>query len=96
MNIYPIKIEAIQVNTDNKICPGMAKTKQGETFTLTARTPASGGICRSALGAIDSMAFSMMMTDKMEWEKKDYFEMICPHGAVRYRLSRIKEEAYTI
>ena len=97
MNIYPIKIEAVHVNTENRICPGLAKTEQGEAFTLSARTPASSkGICRSALGAIDSMAFSMMMTDKMEWEKQDYFEMTCPHGAVRFRLSRIKEEALTI
>lgn len=91
MTIFPIKIEAIDVRTDSNICPGLAKTQKGEKFVLNARTPDSKGICRSALGAIDSMAFAMMKIEKMEWEKEDFFDIVCPHGAVTFRLSRMKK-----
>ncbi|MBN2008380.1 hypothetical protein JW960_03420 [candidate division KSB1 bacterium] len=88
-----IKIEVINVRTENKICTGMAKTEQGETFILNARTPAnSRGICSTAYMALHSMAFAKMMIDKMEWEKEDQFDITCPHGAVTYRLSRVRNQ----
>ena len=36
---HEIKCEAIEVRTESGICPGMAKTQQGEVCTLGARTP---------------------------------------------------------
>ncbi len=91
MAINAIKCEAIDVRTDSGICPGMAKTQKGEVYILGARTPESKGICSSALTAIHPWSLAMMLTDKMDWEMKDYFDVGCPHGMVTFRLSRIKK-----
>jgi uncharacterized repeat protein (TIGR04076 family) len=93
MITYQIKVEAVEVRTDSGLCPGMAKIRQGETFSLGARTPEGTGICANAFGAIYPMALAMRLTDKMEWETKDYFDIMCPHGGVTYRISRIREAA---
>jgi uncharacterized repeat protein (TIGR04076 family) len=85
---HQIKCEVVKVNTDSGICPGMAKTQQGEVFKIDARTPAVKGICCQAFSAIASMKLAMMYTDKMSWEKNDYFDITCPHGFVTYRLTR--------
>jgi hypothetical protein len=37
MLTYPIHIEAVEVRTESGICPGMAKTRHGETHVLTGR-----------------------------------------------------------
>ncbi len=87
-----IKCEVAKVNTDTGICPGVAETKLGETFIIGARTPDSKGICCQAFSALASMKLSMALTEKMDWEEKDYFDITCPHGIVTYRLSRIKED----
>jgi uncharacterized repeat protein (TIGR04076 family) len=92
MILNQIKCEVTRVNTDTGICPGMAKTKLGEVFTIGPRTPASTGICCQAFSAIAPMKLAMMYTDKMEWEKNDYFDITCPHGYVTYRLYRIKDK----
>ncbi|MBY9005603.1 MAG: hypothetical protein KGD63_02495 [Candidatus Lokiarchaeota archaeon] len=89
---HSIKIEAIEINTDSGICPGMAKTKNGEINILGARTPNGDGICSSALTAIQPWGHSMMLTDKMDWEQNDYFDVTCLHGYVKFRLSRINEK----
>jgi uncharacterized repeat protein (TIGR04076 family) len=86
-----IRCEAITVNADSGICPGIAKTKQGEVFTIGGRTPEPNGICCQAFSAIEPMKLAMMLTDKMDWETKGYFDIVCPHGFVTYRLSRIRE-----
>jgi uncharacterized repeat protein (TIGR04076 family) len=88
---HQIKCEAIEVRTDSGICPGMAQTHQGETFTFGARTPEETGICTNAFNAIYPMALAMRLTDKMDWEQKDYFDITCPHGRVTFRISRIRE-----
>jgi uncharacterized repeat protein (TIGR04076 family) len=93
MMVNQIKCEVVKVNTDSKICPGLAKTEQGEVYTIDARTPASKGICCQAFTAIHSMEYAMMLTDKMDWEKQnkqDYFDVTCPHGFVVFRISRMK------
>ena len=87
-----IKCEAIAVNTDSGICPGIAKTERGEVFMIGGRTPEPNGICCQAFAAIGPMKLAMMLTEKMDWETKDYFDIVCPHGFVTYRLSRIKEK----
>jgi uncharacterized repeat protein (TIGR04076 family) len=92
MILNEIRCEAVKVNTETGICPGMAKTERGEVFIIDARTPASKGICCQAFSAMASMKLAMMYTDKMEWEKNNYFDIVCPHGFVTYRLSRIKGE----
>jgi hypothetical protein len=54
------------------------------------RTPASRGICCQAFAALSPMKLAMMYTDRMEWEKRDYFDITCSHGVVTFRLSRMK------
>jgi uncharacterized repeat protein (TIGR04076 family) len=86
---HDIRCEVIKVNTDTGICPGMAKTKKGEVFNIGARTPPEKGICCQSFTSIAPMKLAMMYTDKMSWEKNDYFDIVCPHGFVTYRLSRM-------
>jgi uncharacterized repeat protein (TIGR04076 family) len=88
MTYNKIRIEAVSVNTESGICPGLAKTERGEVFTLGPRTPPEKGICCIAFTAISPMKLAMAYTEKMEWETKDYFDIVCPHGVVTYRLSR--------
>jgi uncharacterized repeat protein (TIGR04076 family) len=90
MTYNKIRCEAINVNTDSAICPGVAKTEKGEVFIIGARTPGLKGICSQAFSAISPMKLAMSLTEKMDWETKDYFDIVCPHGVVTYRLSRIK------
>jgi uncharacterized repeat protein (TIGR04076 family) len=91
MSNHQIKIEVVEVRTESGICPGMAKTRLGETFVLGPRTPASEGMCTNAFNALYPMSLAMRLTDKMSWEKQDHFDITCPHGRVTYRLSRIRE-----
>jgi hypothetical protein len=86
---HEIKCEVIKVNTDTGICPGMAKTEKGEIFNLGGRTPSPKGICCQSFSSIAPMKLAMMYTDKMSFEKNDYFDIVCPHGFVTYRLSRV-------
>lgn len=88
---HSIKCEAIKVNTESGVCPGIAKTHKGETHIFGARTPESKGICTSAFSAAFPMAHSMLFTDKMDWEKNDFFDITCPHGVVTFRMSRTKK-----
>jgi uncharacterized repeat protein (TIGR04076 family) len=90
MTLNKIKCEAITVNTETGICPGMAKTERGEVFIIGARTPEGKGICCQAFSSIAPMKLVYMYTDKMDWEKNEYFDITCPHGVVTYRLSRMK------
>lgn len=90
MILNQIKCEVIKVNTENSICPGLAKTELGEKFIIGTRTPESKGICCQAFSALASMRLTMSYTNKLDWEKNDYFDVVCPHGFVTYRLSRIK------
>jgi uncharacterized repeat protein (TIGR04076 family) len=85
-----IKCQAVNVKTGDGICPGMAKTQKGEVYTLGPRTPESS-ICSTAFTSIQPWSLSMMLTDKMDWERKDHFDVVCPHGMVTFRLSRIRE-----
>jgi hypothetical protein len=39
MSSRRIQVEAIEARAEPGTCPGMARTRQGETFTLGARTP---------------------------------------------------------
>lgn len=93
MTSHQIQVEAVEVRTDSGTCPGMARTQQGETFILGARTPEGPGICANALSAIYPMTFALRLTDRMDWEQRDHFDMVCPHGRVTYRMSRIRESA---
>jgi hypothetical protein len=88
MTLNRIRCEAISVKTDTGICPGIAKTHQGEVHEIGPRTPGPEGICCQAFGALNPMKLAMMYTTRMEWETKDYFDITCPHGVVTFRLSR--------
>jgi len=88
---YKIKCEAIDVRSESEICPGSAKCRKGETYIVTSRTPEPGGMCGRAFASIHPMAFAMRWSEKMEWEKTDDVNVICPDGFVTYRLSRVKE-----
>jgi uncharacterized repeat protein (TIGR04076 family) len=85
-----IKCEAVAVDTDSGICPGIAKTEQGEVYTLGPRTPDSKGICCQALTAIAPMKLALSLTEKMDWEGNTSIDVVCPHGFVTFRLSRIE------
>ncbi len=89
---HSVKCKAIEVNTESGTCPGLAKMRKGETCILGARTPEGKGICSSALTAIHPWGLSMLLTDKMDWEQKEHFDVTCPHGSVKFRLSRNKKE----
>ncbi len=93
MKNFKMKCEVIDVATDSNICPGEAQTRIGEEYILGARTPETNSICINALTAIHPMNLAMRMTDKMYWEKEDHFDLVCPHGAVTFRISRIKEQS---
>lgn len=86
---HTIRCEVLEVRTGSGVCPGLAKTRQGETYTFGARTPAAPGICVSAFNALQPMALAMRLTDKMSWEKQETFDVTCPHGFVTYRISRL-------
>ncbi len=88
MTYNNIKCEALKVNTESGVCPGVARTARGEVSIIGGRTPASPGICVQAMSAISPMKLAMSLTDKMDWETKDHFDVVCPHGFVTFRLSR--------
>ena len=92
MKNFKIKCEVIDVRTESGICPGEAETQNGEQYVLGARTPELNSICTSALAAIHPMSLAMRMTDKMYWEKQNHFDLVCPHGSVTFRISRIRED----
>ena len=92
MEYNDITCEAIKVHTDSGICPGVAKTAEGEVYTIGARTPETKGICLQALNAISPMKLVMSLTDNNDWETGEYQEVTCPHGMVTFRISRIKKE----
>lgn len=91
MKNFKMKCEVIDVRTDSNTCPGEAQTVIGEKYVLGARTPETNSICTNALTAIHPMNFAMRLTNKMYWEKKDHFDIVCPHGAVTFRISRIRK-----
>ncbi len=82
-----MRIVAHHVNTEDKVCKGIAKTKEGEEYVYHGRTPEEP-MCLMALNACMPMAHAMSLTDKMFFEQKDYFEVTCPHGCVTYRIYR--------
>ena len=93
MTYNSIRCEAVDVRTESGVCTGIAKTIRGEVFVLGARTPEGKGICCQALASIISMKLAFALTEKMDWETKDYFDITCPHGIVTYRLSRVKNDS---
>lgn len=95
MNPHQIQVEALSVRTETKICPGLAKTEQGEVYVLDARTPADNGLCCQALTAMNSMRLVLSVTEDGDLEDPGYFDVTCPHGAVTFRLSR-KEARYAV
>lgn len=87
-----VRCEAVAVNTESGVCPGIARTERGEVFVIGARTPDSKGICCQAFSSISSMKLAMSFTQRIDWETKEYFDITCPHGVVTYRLSRMAED----
>jgi uncharacterized repeat protein (TIGR04076 family) len=92
MKTHSIKCEAIDVHTKTGICPGIAKTQKGETFIINGRTPESPGICSNAFGALSNAVFVMMTNDNRPVGMNGHYDLVCPHGKVTFRLSRIKED----
>lgn len=90
MTFHEIRCVAHEVRTETGVCPGFAKIEEGEEFVLSPRTPQGRGFCTNALTAVYPMSLAMRLTDKMDWEKEEFFEIVCPHGAVTYRISRIR------
>ena len=97
MKIHSIKCEAAEVRTESGICPGLARTKKGESCIIDGRTPEKGGMCSNAFCSISNAAFIMMATDVMPGEKNGSKDIVCPHGNVTFRISRSpqpKEEPF--
>ena len=90
MKYNDVKCEVIEVKAEKSICPGIAKTEMGEIYMIGARTPESRGICSQAFGAMLSMKLVLSLTDQLDSETKDYYDIVCPHGFVTFRLSRVK------
>ena len=88
---FTIKCEIVKIATNSGICSGPAKCQMGETYILTARTPEPTGMCGRSFATIHPMAYAMRWSEKMDFEKNDFVDIICPDGSVTYRLSRIKE-----
>ena len=88
MILNSIRCEAVSVKTETGVCPGVAQTEQGEVFVIGPRTPESRGICCQAFAAMGPMKLVVACTERMAWEKNDYFDITCPHGVVTCRLSR--------
>ena len=91
MNPFEIKCEVTEVRTNGEVCPGSAKCRKGEIYMLGSRTPGQEGMCQRAFHSLHPMAFAMRWTEKMDWEKEDFVEVVCPDGFVTYRLSRIRK-----
>jgi len=68
----------------------LAKTEKGEMYLFDARTPGPKSICCRAFAAMNSMRMAMAVTDQKDLENLRYFDVTCPHGAVTFRLSRMK------
>ena len=87
---YKISCEVIDVRTESGICAGSARCRKGEKYTITARTP-EPGICGRSFASMHSTAFAMRWTEELPFEKAGHVDIVCPDGAVTYRLTRIKE-----
>jgi len=85
---HSIQVEAAIVGTESRVCPGMAKTEQGEIYVLDGRTPSARGICCQAFDAMNSFRTAMMVTDQLASEKDGNLDITCPHGVVTFRLTR--------
>lgn len=90
MKYNNVECKVIEVKTDTGICPGIAKTEKDETYLIGARTPESRGICSQAFAAMNSMKLVLSLTDKLDSKEKEYYDIVCPHGFVTFRLSRVK------
>jgi hypothetical protein len=88
---HTIRCEVFEVRTASVVCPGLARTRQGEAYAFGARAPAAPGMCVSAFNALQPMALAMRLTDRMSWEKQDCSDGTCPHGFATYRISRDRE-----
>ena len=91
MKINTIKCEALNVNSADGVCIGIARMKQGEVGYIDGRTPEGSGICSNAFGALSNAAFIMMATDCMPGETDGHMDRVCPHGCVTFRLSRAEQ-----
>ena len=92
MAAYDIKCEIVKVATATEVCPGSARCGIGEEYILTARTPEQRGMCQRAFHALHPVAFAMRWSEHLEYENKEFFDVVCPDGVVTFRLSRIKGE----
>ena len=87
---YKIQCTVIDVKNESGICNGRAKCKKNETYVISARTPEPAGMCGRSFASIYPTVYAMRWTEKIEWEKTDYIDLVCPDGLVTYRLTRLK------
>ena len=92
MTPYEIRCEVVDVRTKDSVSPGSAKCKDGETYTIGARTPEPNGMCQRARHAVHPTAFALRWTEKMAWETEDFIDVVCPDDFVTYGRSRIRKE----
>jgi uncharacterized repeat protein (TIGR04076 family) len=92
MKVNSIKCEVIDVRTKTGVCAGIARVKKGESYIIDGRTPEADGMCSNAFCALSNSAYIMMVTNERPGETEGYFDRVCPHGVVTYRLSRSNKE----
>ncbi len=82
-----IRCEAVEVNTENGVCIGMAQVKEGESYLFSSRTP-EATMCSNAFCALSNPAFIMLSGGKIRDEKDGMIERVCPHGVVKFRMKK--------
>ncbi len=88
---YKINCEVNSISGDRFVCPGAARARLGNTFTIGIVTPA--GMCARSFAAVFPVAMAMLCSDSTPWERgKDYVDVTCPDGHTVYRLARTKSE----
>ncbi len=91
MKINSVRCEAAEVRTESGICPGLARTRKGESCIIDGRTPEKKGMCSNAFCAVSNAVFIMMAMDEMPGEKNGFKDIVCPRGNVIFRISRSPE-----
>jgi len=88
---YKIKCEVIAVDGERH-CSGAAMMEINQTFIIGVKTPEPEGICAKSFAALFPLITAMRFSEEVPpWEKgRGFYEVYCPDGKVKYRLSRIK------
>ena len=89
MPAYKINCEIIHIDDDRIVCPGGARMKAGNVYTIGVVTPP--GMCARSFISVFPVAMAMRFSDETPWERgKGSVEITCPEGHTVYRLTRVR------